>query len=160
MRKLILGIALILCVAGSAEAGLTLTTDHRSLFFGPMKLGETKELASAGAYHNQITCSSTNGIQWYLKINIIQPLMSGMDQIPPENFRWQVVWTSGRGVIPANRGTYKPFSMFPEMVYLSGPQESSGTAVDLQFKYSLEIPETQASGVYNAIIRFTLTEML
>ncbi len=160
MRKFILTVALVSILAGSAQAGLTLTTDHRSLFFGPMKLGETKELASSGAYHNQITCSSTSGNQWYLKVNMIQPLMSGTDQIPPENFRWQVVWTSGKGTLPANRGTYKPFSLFPELVYMSGPQEATGSSVELQFKYSLEIPETQTSGVYNAIIRFTLTEIL
>jgi hypothetical protein len=159
MRNLILGLILSLIASSSADAALTLTTDHRSLFFGPMKLGETKELAQSGAYHNQISCSSSNGNQWYLKVNIIQPLMSGADQIPPENFRWAVVWATGKGTIPASRGTYKPFSIFPELVYMSGPGEAAGQAVDLQFKYSLEIPETQVSGVYNAIIRFTLTEI-
>jgi len=160
MRKLILGLLFLLIAHASADACITLTTDHRSLFFGPMKLGETKELAQSGAYHNQVSCSSTNGNQWYLKINVIQPMMSGQDQIPPENFRWAVVWTTGNGTIPANRGTYKPFSVFPELVYMSGPGEAAGATVALQFKYSLEIPETQVSGVYNAIIRFTLTEIL
>jgi len=149
----------MLALPALGYASLELTTDHRSLFFGAMRLGEEKELADFGGYHNEITCRSTNGAIWYLKVNLLQPLSSGADTIPAENLSWQLTWTNGNGTKPGGAYTYKSFSLMPDLVYISGPGESAGNGITLQFKYSLKIPEIQHSGVYNATIRFTLTEM-
>lgn len=140
-----------------AYAGLQLSTDHRSIFFGSMQPGEEKELAEFGSYHNQIICSSTNGGTWYLKMNLLQPLTLGGDQIPFENFKWQLNWTNGNGTSPS-AFRFKPFSFAPETVYISGPNEASGNSINFQFKYSIKIPDAQIAGVYYTTVRFTLTE--
>jgi hypothetical protein len=158
MLKKIIIFLCILALPVLGHASLELATDHRSLFFGAMRLGEEKELADLGGYHNEIICRSTNGISWYLKVNLLQPLSSGADTIPPESLQWQLAWTNGNGTKPGAYA-FKGFSLMPDLVYISGPGESSGSNIRFQFKYSLKIPEIQHSGVYNAIIRFTLTEM-
>lgn len=159
MKKAVLIISAVFILALPAYAGLEISTDHRPLSFGLMRLGEEKELAQSGVYHNQITCSSTNAGAWYLKINLLQPLASGAETIPLENFQWQLVWASGNGT-PVGSYHYKAFNLFPDLVYTSGPGEAAGGNIDLQFKYSLKIPENQLSGVYSTTIRFTLTEIL
>lgn len=159
MKRLILILLFFLLLTFPAYAALQLVTDHRPLFFGLMHLGEEKELSAFGSYHNQITCSSTDGSTWYLKISLLQPLTFGMEQIPLENFKWQMVWTNGTGTSP-NASRYKPFSLAADLVYISGPNEAGGNSINFQFKYSLKIPDTQVNGVYYATVRFTLTEAL
>ena len=156
--------ALLACWAmlqgtGPAWAALELSTDQRPLTFGVMQLDESKELAQLGAYHNEITCTSTNGHSWYLKISALQPLTSGPDTIPLDNFQWQLAWTSGLGTAPAPY-QMTPFSLSPSLVYVSGPNEAQGEAIRVQLKYLLAIPEAQASGAYQTTIQFTLTEIL
>ena len=142
-----------------AAAGLELSTDNRSLFFGRLQLGETKELIRAGSFHNEITCSSTGGKIWRLKIHLLHPLASGKQTIPLEQFQWQVVGTDGEGTI-VNQHRYAPFRTAPQLVYISGPGETAGQQVKVQLKYQLVIPENQVSGIYQTIVRFTLTEVL
>ena len=145
--------------AHPAWAALQFSTDQRQLFFGVMQVGERKELAQLGTYHSQITCSSTNGRMWYLKVNVLQPLSFGGRNIPLENFQWQVSGSNGTGSI-AHPHEWRPFSLMPDTVYISSPTEQAGTPVQLQFKYSLQIPDAQVAGVYQTTIRFTLTEAL
>jgi hypothetical protein len=149
----------VLCFCGVALAGLGLSTDHRALSFGLMQLGESKVLAQSGTFHNEIACSSTNGNAWYLKISLLQPLSSGADQIPLEAFQWQLIRTDGTGSV-VSQSQFRPFSLVPDLVYISGPGEASGTTVRLQFRYSLAIPQAQTAGVYSTTVRFTLTEVL
>lgn len=159
MKKIAFSLILILSFASAAYAAIEISTDHRALFFDVMQLGEEKELAQLGSYHNQIACSSTNGNTWYLKINLLQPFAQGQESIPLDSFKWQLAWTDGAGTIP-NPYQFKPFSLTPDLAYISGANESSGNTINLQFKYYLKIPEVQVSGVYNTAIRFTLTEAL
>lgn len=162
MLKIKIAIAILLLVAGSmffpAFAAIEISTDYRPVFFGLMQLDEQKELAGLGAYHNQITCSSTNANTWYLKISLLQPLTSGAETIPSEYLKWQLVWTDGKGTV-VSPYQFKEFRQFPDLVYISGSDEAGGNSITFQFKYSLKIPESQVSGVYNATIRFTLTEI-
>lgn len=141
-----------------AFAAINISTDHRPIFFGLMQLDEEKELAQLGTYHNQLTCSSTNANTWYLKISLLQPLTSGQETIPPEYLKWQLVWTDGKGTV-VTPYQFKEFSLFPDLVYISGPDEAAGNSINFQFKYYLKIPENQVSAVYNTTIRFTLTEI-
>jgi hypothetical protein len=159
MKKTIVTLILVLCLYFPVYGAIEISTDHRALFFGPMQLGEEKELTQSGSYHNQITCSSSNGNTWYLKISLLQSLNSGIETIPLECFKWQLVWTNGKGTIP-NPYRFKEFGLFPDLVYISASDEATGNLINFQFKYYLKIPETQLSGVYNTTIRFTLVEIL
>lgn len=142
-----------------AEAAVELSTDHRPIAFGRMELGQEQVLAQFGTSHNQITCSSTNGQAWYLKISLLHPLAAGAETIPLEAFAWQVVSTTGRGTV-AHSNQFTPFSLMPDLVYVSGPNEASGGPVTLQFRYRLRIPAHQVSGIYQTTVRFTFTELL
>ena len=140
-------------------AALEFSIDGRPVAFGVMRLGEEKILAQSGSYHTQMTCSSTGGQPWYLKVNVLQPLSSGAETIPLERFQWWLTSVSGHGT-EAHPNTFTPFSLTPDTVYLSSSDEASGTAVTFQFRYQLAIPERQISGGYSTTIRFTLTELL
>lgn len=158
-RIIFIILVILLSVFSRSYASIEISTDHRSLFFGLMQLGQEKELAQSGTYHNQVTCSSTNGNTWYLKISLLHRLSSAEETIPLEYFKWQLVWTNGSGTV-VNPYQFKTFSLIPDLVYISGSGESGGSLVNLQFKYSLKVPDTQLSGTYNTTIRFTLTEAL
>ncbi|MBI2093654.1 MAG: hypothetical protein HYT88_02910 [Candidatus Omnitrophica bacterium] len=145
--------------APSVWAGFEISTDNRSLFFGLMHLGEEKTLSQFGNYHNQVTCTSTNGRSWNLKISVLHPLTSGRDNIPLEAFQWQMVSTNGKGTIP-KLYQFSPFSLVPTLVYISHTDETAGSSIQFNFKYELKIPESQAAGAYQTTIRFTLTEIL
>ena len=151
----------VMLLAGTpaGEAALTITTDHQTIAFGVMQLGEEKRLAQLGSYQNQITCSSTNGQSWSLKMHLLQPLSSGAETIPLDQFTWQATSPNGHGVL-ASPNQFTPFSLAPQTVYISGADEASGDAVTVQFTYSLRVPDEQVSGIYQTIIRFTLTELL
>ena len=156
--------ALLVCVVAvqhidTAEAGMTLSTDHRPVSFGLMRLEEEKTLAELGAYHHQITCSSTNGLSWYLKIQVLSPLSSGAETIPLEQFQWEVTSTSGRGTLTRPH-QFTAFSLVPDLVSFSAPDEASGQTVTFQLRYLLKIPARQVSGIYQTTIRLTLTEVL
>lgn len=163
IKRTFINLVLVLSFSLPAYAELSISTDHRSLFFGIMQLGEEKELAQQGSHHNEVTCSSTGANTWYLKINLLQPLSStaaeAEEMIPVESFKWQFVWTDGKGTAP-DAYQFKSFSLTPDLVYMSGPDEANGNSINFQFKYYLKIPESQTSGVYSTTIRFTLTEIL
>lgn len=148
-----------LSISNNAAAALNVSIDFQSVFFDRIGLGETKELFDFGDYHNEVTCNSTNGRTWYLKMHLLRPLSFDRFSIPVENFQWQVVYSDGTGDL-MNPHRYTPFSLIPNLIYMSGSGESSGTDVRIQFKYRLTIPEIQRAGTYNTIIRYTLTEML
>jgi hypothetical protein len=124
-----------------------------------MQLGEEKTLANSGTHHNEITVSSDSGRLWYLKISLIQPLTSGANQIPLEAFAWQVTGSSGTGTVTQGSEP-RPFQLTPDLVYISGPNETDGAPVQLRLRYRLKMPEAQASGQYSTTIRFTLSEVL
>ena len=158
-RTLLFLIALLLILQRPGFAALQFSTDKKAVSFGLMQLGEAKELARYGGYDHEVICSSANNTTWYIKISLLKPLSSAQDSIPLENFKWQLVASNGNGTI-ANPYQFKEFSLFPELVYISAPEENSGTSVYLQFKYHLKVPEIQTRGSYNAIVRFTMTEVL
>lgn len=161
MRRLrqVSGLLLVVGLATPAAAQLELTTDHRSLFFGLMRLGEEKILSDAGSYHNEVTCSSSGGATWYLKVNLLQPLSAGAEELPLDALQWQLTHTDGTGSVIAT-GQFRPFTLSPDLVYISGPGESAGRSVRFQFRYSLRVPDTAVSGTYYATIRYTLSEIL
>ena len=159
MRRVIAALLCTMMCAAVVEAAFDVSTDHRPVFFGLMQLGEDETLAQFGTYHHQLTVTSNNGRSWYLKISVLTPLSSGAETIPLDQFQWELVSTTGNGTI-AHPHAWTPFSLIPEIVYFSGAGEASGTAVSLQFRYRLQVPQAQVSGIYQTTIRFTLTEIL
>ena len=147
-----------LVISAPADAALELSTDHRSLSFGSMQGGEEKTLAQSGSYHTEVTCLSTNGQTWYLKISLVRPMTAGGEEIPPEYFAWQVMQSDGNGNVIGS-GDFRPFGMMPELAYISGPGEGNGQPVRIRFRYMLRVPEAQVQGLYQASVRFTLTEV-
>jgi hypothetical protein len=143
-----------------AYAVFEIEVDAYGIDFGFMNIGESKEVQEKGVYHNEITCKSDNAKTWHLKIQTIEPLKSGEDYIPDENFKWKVVEVlTGDGVIH-NKDSYSAFSDTASLVYTSGPNDSGGSEIKLRFKYSLLIPKNQVAGNYRAVIRYTMTELL
>ena len=161
MRAIVLLLSAIVmaCGAGSALAAIELSTDHRPVAFGLVQLGEERTLAQLGSFHNEITCTSTDGRAWYLKISLLSPLSSGAETIPIERLGWQLVSSTGRGTV-TRPNTFTPFSLIPDLVYVSNPDEAAGVPLTFRFAYSLAVPEEQVSGIYQTTIRFTLTELL
>ena len=155
LLAVLLAVALI---AAPVEAALELSTDHRSLSFGLMQSGEEKMLAQSGSYQTEVTCLSTNGATWYLKISLLRPLASGGEIISPEQFAWQVTGSDGVGTVVSST-EFRSFSMVPELVYISGAGEANGQPVRLRLRYMLKVPEAQISGLFQAAVRFTLTEV-
>ena len=153
--SMMLLLLLVMGLATPAFAALELTTDHRSLAFGLMEGGDEKTLTQTGG---EVTCLSTGGRTWYLKVHLLRPLTSGAGDISPEQLSWQVVRVDGTGTV-ASSSDFRSFSLFPDLVYISGSGEGAGQPVRFQLRYRLQIPEAQPSGSYQAAIRFTLTEV-
>ncbi len=159
-RHLIVWLVLVCAArASSVGAAMTFSSDQRPLFFGLMQAGESKELAQSGAYHNQLVCTSTNGRIWYVKAQVLEPLDAGAQTIPTDHLQWQAEEINGHGSLQ-HAHQFVPFQLTPDLVYISGAGDAAGAPVQLQFKYRLQIPETQMNGVYHTTIRFTLTEVL
>lgn len=164
MKKL--GILLLsFCILNSlgvpaAWAVFSLSVDSQPLSFDVMDPGQTKELISQGNYHNEVTCQSTNGTTWYLKIHVTSPFTSGSGTIPLENFQWMLSEVQNGTGSSQNIGVYNAFTTSPALVYISGSSDNSGNQVKARFKYQLILPANQTSGVYSTIVRYTLTETL
>ncbi|OIO32729.1 MAG: hypothetical protein AUJ70_04885 [Candidatus Omnitrophica bacterium CG1_02_40_15] len=143
-----------ICLAGE----FTMSTDTSNVSFGEMAIGDWKELGG-GTYHNQLTCKSTNGKTWYVKIYVLAPLTSGTKTINNSYFKYMPGWTNGTGSVQ-NQYSFIAFSGISSLVYVSGPDDNSGSDVYLQFKYGLSIPANQVAGIYNTTVRYVMTETL
>jgi len=156
----ILCVVMLLC-AGSSDAALQMTLDYNMIDFGAMNTGESKEVTIKGAYHNQLTCSSTNNMTWYLKAQVVKPFSFMQYTIPEENFKWTVVSVgAGKGIVNGGVNFTFPFSRTPVLIYTSDPDDNTGTAIDIAFRYSLQVPDNQVAGNYNATVRFIMIETL
>ncbi len=150
----------ILCAA-TADGALQMTLDYNMIDFGAMNTGESKEVSIKGVYHNQLTCSSTNNITWYLKAQVVKPFSSMQYAIPEDNFKWTVVSVGiGRGIVNGGLNFTFPFSRIPVLIYTSDAADNQGAAIDISFRYTLAIPENQVAGNYNATVRFIMIETL
>ena len=164
VRRRLLQVSCGLVILGSgalSEAAVSVTTDHQPVSFGVMELGEEKTLARYGTYQNQVTCSSSNGQPWYVKISALSPFSSLSvpgETIPLERFGWQITWTNGKGVLMSPH-QFTPFSLLPQLAYISNADEARGEAVSFQFSYALQMPQAQVSGMYQTTIRITVTEL-
>ena len=163
MNRKILPIFLILLLLvgiKAAEAIVEIDTDSVDIDFGFLNIGDWKELQEHGSYHNEITCSSTDNVLWYLKVHALNDFTAGSNTMPISNLKWKVINViNGAGTL-ANRETYSDMATNPQLIYQSGPGDDSGNQVKLRFVYAISIPKSQPAGNYRATIRFTMTEQL
>lgn len=151
---------MMLCVATS-DAALQMNLDYNMLDFGAMNTGESKEISIKGTHHNTLTCTSTNNMTWYLKAQVVKPFSFMQYTIPEANFKWTVVSVgAGKGIVNGGVNFTFPFSRTPTLIYTSDPDDNTGTAIDISFRYSLDVPENQVAGNYNGTVRFIMIETL
>jgi hypothetical protein len=156
-------IALLLTVVAvpSSQAVITMTIDRAMVDFRIMENGQSTEVSDQGVYDNQVTCTSTNNVTWYLKTNLVRPFTSGPNTIPNENFSWKVVnVVNGRGMVFNNLNAANSFTDARSLVYTSDPADNTGAEVRIQFRYLLTIPKNQIAGNYFATVRWTMNETL
>lgn len=139
--------------------------DKNNIDFGQVRPGECKNLGE-GSYHNQVTCKSNNGRSWCLTISLPGPLI-GMrkgGKIPSSNFKYMPILNSGAkrvGTGTVNgQYTYKELSSENSQVYTSSVEDALANLVDVQFQYSLSIPDNATADYYTTTVVYTLTEML
>ncbi|MBI5144382.1 MAG: hypothetical protein HZA30_04880 [Candidatus Omnitrophica bacterium] len=161
MKIVPLTLMIIFTFSGMASAGITMSLDRDMVDFRTMENGETKEISDQGAYHNELTCTSTNNKTWYVKVNTVRPFTSGIRTIQNEYFQWKVVEViNGKGIVTNNINYPSFFRDIPSLVYTSDPVDNTGTEVKIRFRYILTIPKSQAAGNYFASVRWTMTELL
>lgn len=144
----------------SEAATFEITVDKAFIDFGFMEIGEFKEIKEQGDYHNEVTCKSDRGQTWYLKIHLVAPLQSGASEMPSANFKWKVIDVINGTGYAKNKNEFNSFSTAPMAVYTSSPEDNQGREVKIRFTYGLEIPQTQITGNYQCIMRYTFTETL
>lgn len=154
-------LTILVSMAASAHASITMDISRDLVDFRTMESGQTQTIADQGVYHNELTCTSTNNRTWYIKTNIVRPLTSGLNSIAPENLKWMVVDVlNGKGIVYNNRNVANPFSFAKGLVYTSDPADNTGNQVKLRFRYILAVPKNQVAGNYYGSVRWTMTEVL
>jgi len=100
--------------------------------------------------------TSTSGNPWYLKVTASNPLTSGSDIIPNDNFTW---YGTSEGQGNWFGGKEKNFSDQNNTAYVSSADEVDlGKMVANKFKFKLHVPEDTKPGVYTTTVMFTMTE--
>ena len=140
----------------------SLSLDTASIDFGTVEVGKFEELPEGSGYLNKANCKSNNGNVWRLIIQANNNLSSGANEIPINNLKWLMTYTSGLNPLiphPPGQG-YVDFKTSPEVVYESTAAEGSNlpNGTDVQFKYAVYLPDSQAAGNYQTTVIYTLTE--
>jgi len=139
--------------------------DKNNIDFGQIHPGECKNLGE-GSYHNQVTCQSNNGRSWCLTISLPSPL-TGMrkgGKIPSSNFKYMPILSNGAkrvGTGTVNgQYAYKELSSENSQVYTSSVEDAMANLVDIQFQYSLSIPDNATADYYTTTVVYTMMETL
>lgn len=134
--------------------------DKNNIDFGQVRPGESKNLGE-GNYHNQVTCQSNNGRSWCLTISLPNFLTGAHkgEKIPISNFKYMPGWTNGTGTVDSQYA-YKELSSENSQVYTSSVEDAMANLIDIQFQYSLSIPDNATADYYTTTVVYTMTEML
>jgi hypothetical protein len=139
----------------TVEQVFSISVDRDTIDFYNMKPGESRmDVPPTGI---RVTTKSNTGNPWFLKIKAVEPLTSGRNAIPNENFKWYG-WTEGSGTW---YGTGKENLLATSMVtYASSLSEglNADPGVANVFKFKLDVPQNQAAGSYESTVQFILTE--
>lgn len=132
-----------------------LSLDKANISFGFVKPGETVELYPQTNY-NEVKCISNKGNSWYLRLSIVGTIVGPPDaNVGIENFKWMVPSAMGDGIVEKG---WHSFTEMPAQAYASGPRDSTGEEVRLQFKYKLDLPKNAIGGNYGVNVLYTMTE--
>ncbi len=132
-----------------------LSLDNANISFGHTEPGKHVELYP-NTHYNELKCISNKGNPWYLKISIIGNVIGPPDNnVGIDSFKWMVSRTTGDGV--TEKGWHE-FTELPVRVYTSGPMDSEGGEVTIQFKYRLDMPGNARAGNYNLNVLYTMTD--
>lgn len=132
-----------------------LSLDNANINFGFTKPGEQVELYP-NTHYNEVKCVSNKGNAWYLKLSVIGNVIGPQDSsVGIDDFKWMVNRSSGDGV--TEKG-WNSFADLPTRAYTSGPIDSAGGEVTIQFKYRLDMPPNATAGTYNLNVLYTMTD--
>jgi hypothetical protein len=135
------------------QGTFNLMVDTDSFDFVRLAAGQTGSMSRADG----VTVASTSGSgnPWFLVVSA-NPLISGTNTIPNENFSWTGT-SEGQGEW---RGLQeKTFADPNRTAYVSSADEAdSASKVVNKFKFKLRVPEDTKPGVYTTTVMFTMTE--
>jgi len=128
----------------------SITASPSSLDLGSVDPGETTPQKDV-----VLTCSTNNGTQWSVGINVTAELTCGSYTIPNEDFKWWG-WTTGAGAVELGAGH---LSATPFFFYEAHSTEYITAApVEHHLTFCVEVPQGQAAGEYTTTLVFTMTE--
>lgn len=169
MRRLILGVFVLgVSMAATQPAVVQVMVNVKSVFelavdrniidFKSMLPGEIKKDMPDNE-GLKITVKSNNGRPWFLKVSDLGELSNGSDVIPNSQFNWYGSPSKTAAGSWMGNGE-NVFSLTPALAYVSHATEYNNypSGTDLFFKFGLNVPSKQNSGVYRSVVAFTLTE--
>jgi len=129
--------------------------DNNYLDFGIVEPGQSVTLKQS-RYYNQVTCISNKGIEYFIKIDLLDDIIgpSGT-KIPPKNLKWRVYRSTGTGTVVSD---WQEFSKNPVLVYTSSSDDMMGTEVNIKFQYRLDLPYDALGGNYSLRVAYIITE--
>lgn len=140
----------IIYVTVGVNPTFSISTQPSSLDFSNTDPGTTTETKTI-----YIACSSNNGIQWRVDMNVIAELTSGAFTIPNSAFKWNGS-TSGTGAFYPGAGY---LGNTPFTFYEAGVDEYVTTSpVELFLNFYVEVPPNQIAGLYTTTLVLTMTE--
>lgn len=140
----------VIYVTVGVNPSFSISAHPSSLDFSTTDPGTTTETKNL-----YIACSSNNGIQWHVDMNVIAELTSSTFTIPNSAFKWNGS-TSGTGVFYPGTGY---LSNTPFTFYEAGVGEYVTTSpVELFLNFYVEIPPNQIAGLYTTTLVLTMTE--
>lgn len=161
-------------MGGASFAGLTVTTwGDSSVSFGSVSPGDYKKISTnssnAYTYCNELRVTSTDPIQWTVKIDA-EPLTNAGLQIA-SGFRWFATaglydGASWNDLTPGiERPGFNDFPSYSTPVYTSGKctlkddrNDNLGGPTEIQFQYDLQMPYNTIPGNYSTRITYTVTQ--
>jgi len=136
------------------RGSFNLLVDTDSVDFARLMPGQKGEITRTGGV--VVAGTSTNSNPWYLKVAAVNPLSSGNDFIPNENFTWYGTSEDSGSWLGAKE---KNFSETNNTAYISSFEESeTAKRIINKFKFGLRVPQDTKPGVYTTTVMFTMTE--
>ena len=144
------GITAVVTVQGTFN--LMVNTD--SFDFTRLAPGQSGEMSRAEGV--EVAGASSDSAPWYLKVSAENPLTSGSNTIPNENFTW---YGSSEGQGQWNGAEENNLADPNTAAYISSAEESDQVKkIVNKFKFMLHVPEDTKAGEYSTTVIFTMTE--
>ena len=129
--------------------------DNNYLDFGIVEPGQSATLKE-GTYYNQARCISNKGIEYFVKIDLLDDIIGpNGTKIPPQSLKWKVYRSTGTGTAVSG---WQEFSKDPVLVYTSSSDDAMGADVNIKFQYRLDLPYDALGGNYNLRVAYIITE--